>query len=256
MDRSRYRYYWDLWSVLVLTELKLRYNHTILGYFWSVANPLVSGLILFVAFDYALKVRVENFFLYLLSGLFPWQFFNNCMVQSSEVFLRNRNLLKKVIFPRFMLVLAMVGQNAIHFCMALPVFFLALLWYQPVGSLTALFYVPLLLINQGILVIGVSAAIGTLNLFFRDMQNLTTVLTNLWFYATPVIFKTSMLPDRLRWLFFLNPMTPVIELWHQALLTQTLDPGLLAYSFGLNLVILWFGMAVYHRWEARFAEVV
>ena len=256
MVSLRYQYYWDLWSILVWKELKLRYNNTILGYFWSVANPLVAGVILFVAFDYTLKVKVENFFLYLLCGLFPWQFFNNCMVQSGEVFLRNRDLLKKVIFPRFMLVMAMVGQNAVHFCMALPVFFIALFWYQPKGVAMAAVYVPVLLINQGILVVGVSAAIGTLNLFFRDMQSLTAVLTNLWFYATPVIYKVSMIPEKFRWMFFFNPMTPVIELWHQALLLQEIDLGLLAFSFGYNLTILWVGIWVYRHWEARFAEVV
>lgn len=253
---ARYQYFWDLWSVLVWKELKLRYNNTVLGYFWSVANPLVAGIILFVAFDYTLKFKVENFFLYLLCGLFPWQFFNNCMVQSAEVFLKNRDLLKKVIFPRFMLVMAMVGQNAIHFCMALPVFFIALLWYQPQGALLALLYVPVLLLNQGILVIGVGAAVGTLNLFFRDMQSLTMVLTNLWFYATPVIYKVSMIPEQFRWAFYLNPMTPVIELWHEALLSQTMDPELLGFSFAYNLAILWAGLSVYRHWEARFAEVV
>ena len=120
----------------------------------------------------------------------------------------------------------------------------------------AALYVPVLLINQGILVIGVSAAIGTLNLFFRDMQSLTAVLTNLWFYATPVIYKVSMIPEKFRWMFFFNPMTPVIELWHQALLLQEIDLGLLAFSFGYNLMILWVGIWVYRHWEARFAEVV
>lgn len=242
--------------ILVWKDLRLRYKKTVFGYFWSVANPLAAGAVLFVAFDYALKMPVENFFLYLLSGLFPWQFFINCTVQAADVFLRDRDLLKKVVFPRFMLVLAMVGHNAAHFLMALPVFFLALLWHQQDHLGMAALFVPLLLINQAILAIGISLMIGTLNLFFRDIANLTVVMTNLWFYATPVIYKAAMLPEKYRLLFFLNPMTPVIELWHLALLSGTTDWQLLLYSFGYNLVVLAVGLMVYRNWEARFAEVV
>lgn len=241
--------------ILVWKDLKLRYKNTVFGYVWSLANPLVSGAVLFIAFEYTLKFPVENFFLYLLSGLFPWQFFVNCTVQAAEVFLRDRDLLKKVIFPRFMLVLAMVGHNAAHFVMALPVLLLALLWQQ--HSLTwSLLYIPLLILNQGALAIGVSLAIGTLNLFFRDMANLTVVLTNLWFYATPVIYKSSMLPAPYRWLFFLNPMTPVIELWHGVLLDGAMDWLLFLYSSSVNLVVLATGIWIYRHWEERFAEVV
>lgn len=241
--------------ILVWKDLKLRYKNTVFGYLWSLANPLVSGAVLFIAFEYTLKSPVENFFLYLLSGLFPWQFFVNCTVQSAEVFLRDRDLLKKVIFPRFMLVLAMVGHNAAHFIMALPVLLLALFWQQNFFTLSLL-YIPVLVVNQGVLAIGVSLAIGTLNLFFRDMANLTVVLTNLWFYATPVIYKSSMLPEQYRWLFFINPMTPVIELWHGVLLTGTIDWLLLLYSSAVNLVVLTSGVWIYRHWEERFAEVV
>ena len=250
-------YYWDLWLTLIIKELKLRYKNTVFGYLWSVANPLVAALVLFFAFRHALRLQGgEYYFAYLVSGMFPWQFFSTSMNQAPTVFVSNANLLKKVVFPRFMLILALVGQNLLHFMFALPIlFFLLAVWGPPGFGLRWLWVLPLVM-NQCLLIVGLVSLLGTLNLFFRDIGNLTMVALNLCLYATPVMYPLASMPEEVRWLLFVNPMTSVVELWHQGLLGPELQTGLLVFSLAYNCVILAAGVWLYRRWQGRFAEVV
>ena len=102
IDMKSLTYYRDLVQVLISKELKVRYKNTVLGYLWSVANPIAFALTFFIAFKNTLKIDIENYILYLLVGLFPWQFFANAIGQAPSMFLANANIIKKVIFPRFL----------------------------------------------------------------------------------------------------------------------------------------------------------
>ncbi len=180
---KKYHYYLELLIVLVSKELKIRYKSTFFGYLWSVASPLAFALTFYVVFSHAMRFAMDNYLVYLLAGMFPWQYFNNSVNQSPFVFLGNASLIKKVTFPRIMLAMAMLGNNAIHFLLAIPVL-LAFIW----GSGLAFHWsnIPwafILFLNQSLVVLGAVLFLGTSNLFFRDMENLTQVCMNLLFYA-------------------------------------------------------------------------
>lgn len=250
------RYYRDLIEILVSKELKIRYKNTILGYVWSLANPIAFALTFFVAFKNALRLDIPNYILFLLVGLFPWQFFANAIGQAPSMFIANANIIKKVIFPRFLLVFGLVGNHAFHFALTIPVLLLFMLGYHVVPDIILFLGLPVLFINQLVLIVGLSLFISSLNLFFRDMENLTQVLTNLLFYLTPVLYKRDMIPAEYQVFFSLNPMTNVVELWRGLMLSNSINVDLLLQSAGVNLLWLLVGILVYKKLEKRFAEVV
>lgn len=249
-------YYRDLVEVLVSKELKIRYKNTILGYVWSLANPIAFALTFFIAFKNALRLDIPNYILFLLIGLFPWQFFANAIGQAPSMFIANANIIKKVIFPRFLLIFGLVGNHAFHFGLTLPVLLLFMLGYGVIPNIVFFLGLPILFFNQLILIIGLSLFISSLNLFFRDMENLTQVLTNLLFYLTPVLYKRDMIPAEYQLVLSLNPMTNVIELWRDLMLSNTINIDLLLKSSIVNLLWFLLGVLVYKKLEKRFAEVV
>ena len=249
-------YYRDLIEVLVSKELKVRYKNTVLGYVWSLANPIAFALTFFIAFKNALRIDIPNYILFLLIGLFPWQFFANAIGQAPSMFLSNAHIIKKVTFPRFLLIFGLVGNHAFHFAMTLPILLLFMLFFHVVPNITYFVGLPILFLNQLLLIVGLSLFISSLNLFFRDMENLTMVLTNLLFYLTPVLYKRDMIPQEYQIFLTLNPMTNVIELWRKLMLENWLDMSLLLESFIVNICVFIIGALVYKKLERKFAEIV
>lgn len=251
------KYIYDLLKTIVIKELKVRYKNTYLGYLWSVANPVLFALTFYFAFKNSLKLSIANYLLYLLLGLFPWQYFSNSITQGTSVFLVNANLIKKVIFPRYMLIAGLVGNHAVHFICTIPVMYGFMLAYGVFPVAIQLIGVPLVFINQSILIIGLTLILGTLNLFFRDMENLTSVLTNVLFYLTPIIYEKKYLPLELQHILMYNPMTLIIEQWRDLLLNNGyINFEMLGISFAYNCVFLVIGIIIYRHFERRFAEVV
>lgn len=253
---KKLHYYLELLIVLIGKELKIRYKNTVFGYLWSVASPLAFALTFYVVFSHTMRLDMENYLVFLLAGMFPWQYFNNSVNQSPWVFLGNASLIKKVTFPRVMLALAMMGNNAIHFLLALPVLLVFLWMGNIVFHWQNILWLFILFFNQSLIVFGAVLFLGTTNLFFRDMENLTQVLMNLLFYLTPVLYPIKVIPQEYRLLLSLNPMSQVIELWHQLFLQNQVDYHLLLTSFSYNLLICIVGYWCYRSMEKRFAEVV
>lgn len=249
-------YYYDLIKTLIIKELKVRYKNTFFGYMWSILNPLVFAITFYFAFKNSLKLSVDNYLLYLLIGLFPWQYFANAVNQASCVFLVNATLIKKVIFPRYILILGLVGNHAIHFLCTFPVMYFFMWYYNCYPELIQIIGIPILFINQSILIVGLGFILGTLNLFFRDMENLTSVLMNVLFYLTPIIYQKNMLPDNIQFLLMFNPMTWVVESWRMLLLEGNFSLEMVSISFLYNIIFLLIGWIVYKYYEKRFAEVV
>lgn len=254
--KENIKYYCDLIEVLISKELKIRYKNTVLGYFWSLANPIAFALTFFVAFKNALRIDIENYILFLLIGLFPWQFFANAIGQAPSMFVANANIIKKVIFPRFLLVFGLVGNHAFHFALTIPILIVFMLFYHVIPSGILIIGIPILFVNQLLLVSGLSLLISSLNLFFRDMENLTMVLCNLLFYLTPVLYERNMVPEEYQIILSLNPMTNIVELWRALLLHNHFELDIFMVSCMFNAIIFLIGVFTYRKLERRFAEIV
>jgi lipopolysaccharide transport system permease protein len=249
------RHYRDLVLVLLTKELKLRYKFTVLGYAWSVLHPLAFALVYFILLNRIMRVDID--LLKLICAMFPWQWFQNSVSASNNVFLGNWTLIKKVRFPRSTLVVAGVLNDLVHFAASIPVILAFMLGFDILPSLSWIWQVPALTAIQLGFILGLSLLMGTANLFFRDLERLTSILTMLWFFATPVLFGVEQLRRAgLEWMLYLNPMAPMVEGWRTVFLQGTLDPRLLAAAAAWSLVSLGIGSLVYRRHEWRFAEIV
>jgi len=254
--RARLQYLRDLVLVLTQKEIELRYRSSWLGYVWSIANPLAFAVLYFIAFGIFMQVQIPNYPLFLIAGLFPWQWLANSVNASPTLFLLNATLLKKVRFPKNVLVAATVLNDAFHFILSIPVILAFLLFYGLVPSWSWVIGVPLLVLAQFMLVYGLALAIASLNLFFRDLERLTVLLVTFLFFLTPVVYPASMIPEEYRVLIRLNPVAPVIASWQELFLSASLNWSLIALGYLYALMALGVGSFIYQKLSWKFAEVV
>lgn len=248
--------YTDLLIVLLQKELKVRYNNTVLGYVWSVANPLAFAMVYFFAFRLVMRVPVENYSLVLLSGVFPWQWFSNCIGSAPNIFVGNASIIKKVSFPWEVLSLCAVLNHMIHYIISLPIIILFLLIFHESPSWTWLYGVPILLAIQFTMSHGMTLILASFNLFFRDLERLVSILLQIIFFLTPIIYPEDSLPHAYRQLLFLNPFAPVIVSWRELILNGTFHKFYIL--LGLIYAILFgvLGRFIYKKLSWKFAEVI
>ncbi len=253
---ERAEYLRDLLLELTHKEIKVRYKSSILGYLWSVLNPLSMALIYFFAFKVVVRMPMENYPIFLIAGLFPWQWLFNSAVGSASSYLSNASLIKKTAFPRAFIPLSIVLNDLFHFIMSLPIS-LAFLYLGGMHvSLALLYGLPILIIAQLCLTFGLSLLVASVNVFFRDLERLMMILLSFTFYLTPIVYPLDMVPVQYRGLVFLNPVTPLI-LAYQGLLLRG-DFALLPVALALawSVVFLSLGLLAYRRLRWRFAEAL
>jgi lipopolysaccharide transport system permease protein len=246
----------DIIIVLTQKELKVRYKSNVLGYFWSVGHPLAFALVFFVAFKVVVRIPIEDYVLFLIAGLFPWQWFANSVNASPSLFLGNASIIKKVKFPRNLIVFSQVLQDMVHFILSIPVLVLFVFIYGKSPSVSWIYGIPIMLIIQFFLIYGVCLFISSVNLFFRDLERLTTIFMMLLLYFTPVIYSETMIPDKYRIYMHANPLASFVVNWRNLLLNGSVDWLLIAESLIYSLIILAIGQATYKKLNWRFAEVL
>lgn len=246
----------DLIYILTIKEIKTRYKNNVLGYFWSLANPLAYAIIFYFAFGIIFRFKMENYALFLICGLFPWQWLNNSAVTSANVFLSNANLIKKAIFPRYIVVIASCFQEGFHFLMTIPIILLFMLFFDVEINSMLLLAIPVLLLIQFILVIGLSLIIGTLNVFFRDINYIVQVFFQMMFYMTPILYPLSKIPEEYVGYMMLNPFLPIISCWREIFLYGTVEMNYVILAFIYSIVFLVIGVFTYNRLSWKFAEAM
>lgn len=246
----------DITYQLLQKELRVRYKNLSLGYLWSIANPLVYAVLYFAVFKIVMKVKIANFPVFLIAGLFPWQWFSNSVLVGPWTFLGNAPLIKKVIFPRYLLSAVAVGQDLVHFLVSIPVIVLFLFVFKNTPSIMWFIGIPLLSLIQLVLTYGANLLIATINLFFRDMERLVQVAMTFLFYSTPVVYDISMVPEKYRSFLYLNPVAPLIISWRTLFLAGELDWSNIGIASVWALLLLAVGQLVYTKLSWRFAEIL
>ncbi len=252
----------ELMVNLTLRELRGKYKRSLLGWSWSLLNPLASMLVFTIVFAVFIGLDppsgdpsgMQNFAFFLLCGLLPWNFLSNGVSGSMGVLVGNSNLIKKVYFPREILVAANVASWVVALLLELAVLAVALMM---AGNLVLPWLVPVLFLVavQTMFVFGVGLVLSVLNVYFRDIQHLVAILLQMWFYATPIVYSVEQVPERWRGLYELNPMVRFVEAYRDCLYDLRL-PTLLdtAYLVGVAAVTLGLGLLVFSRLEAKLAE--
>ena len=241
-----------------MRNLKIRYQGSVLGFFWTLLNPLFMMLIYLVIFVHIMKIKIRVE--YLLTGLIPWQFFAMSLSDAANSIVGHSNLVKKTHFPRIILPLAMVVANLINFLLSLLVLFVFLIILK-VSFTLQLIYLPLIILFQTILCLGLSLIIACSNVYFRDTEHILSIVLMAWFFLTPIIYPLDLafgaLSGKLFYLYLINPMTPIAIVYRHIFLGSALGVSpFLFLSFCLPGIIFTIGAYVFFKFEGDFADVL
>lgn len=256
MIPAKWIWYRDLVFVLVSKDLATRYKGSVLGFCWSVLNPLASACVFYVVFGLFMRMNVPHFIVVLLSAMFPWQWFSNSVNEGAMIFLANPTLVKKVAFPRQAIPLVMNLQHMVHFLLSLPVLAAFMLAEGLWPGVNWLWDVPLLAVLTLAMTYGLSLFLGSLNLFLRDIGNLVSVFVQVAFFGTPIMYVLSIVPETYLWCFKVNPVAPLFICWRAALYEGSIPVEWLPYAVGYSALSMVLGMLVFRSLERRFAEVM
>ena len=247
----------DLVATLTIKDIKVRYKRTYLGYAWSLLNPLVYAVTYWIAFKAILNIRVEGYFVFLLAGLFPWQWLSNSMMLAPKAFLGNAPLIKKIHFPRHLIVVSSVLTEGLHFALCIPIL-AVLVTASNRGHVTTawLWGAPLLLLLQGAMTYGIALSMASLNVFFRDLERILALGMTVLFFLTPVIFEQAMVPPAFQPLIAINPFTPLIAGWRALFLDGAVDWTAAGHAAIFATIAVIVGQLVYGRLQWKFAEAL
>ncbi len=250
----RYR---ELLKNLVLKDLKLKYRGTVLGFLWSLVNPLMMIVVYTLAFTYILRIRTEGFVFFLMLGILAWTFFSSSVTMAAGSIADSGALLKSVFFPRAILPIATVLFNLAQYLLTIAVFLpvmLVIYHVQPAGPMLLF---PVFLGLQVLFTIGVGLALSTGTAFFRDIRHLLDIALAVMFWTTPIVYELSMVPERARLPILLSPMSPFIVAYQQMFYYREWpDPVVWFVATTYAVGALGLGAALFLAFQDRFAEQV
>lgn len=250
--------YRELLYFLIWRDVKVRYKQTALGVAWAIIQPVFTMIVFSLFFGRLGKIPSDGipYPIFSFAALVPWTFFAHGMGQASNSLVGSANLIKKVYFPRLSIPIASVTSGIIDFSIAFIVLLGMMLYYGILPTLNVI-WLPFLLLLTVVTSLGVSLWLSALNVQFRDVRHVLPFLIQLWFFATPIAYPSSLLSEPWRTLYSLNPMVGVVEGFRWALLGTETAPGPMLVVSSLTALALLVGGAFYfRRLEKTFADVI
>lgn len=252
-------YLWDyreLIGNLVVSDLKIKYANSVLGFAWSLLNPLMMMVILYLVFSNIYKNNQENFIIYLLIGILSWRFFSTVTTSALESIVMKQSLVKKIFIPREILTLSVVISGLISSFLEFSVL-LPLLVILGVGIYSTIVIFPVVQILFFLIIYGLSLILASLYVYFRDLNQIWQVAIQLGFFLCPIVYPLSFIPEKFQAYYMLNPVTRVIGMYRDIFLNGTI-PGLSDFLVVLAFVaiLLIAGNLVFNKLSRRFAEEV
>lgn len=248
--------YRELIKNLVISDLKIKYANSILGFAWSMLNPLMMMIILYFVFSNVFKNNQDNFVLYLLIGILSWRFFSLVTVSALKSIVMNPSMVKKIYVPREALTLSAVLSGLISSFLEFTVL-LPLLIFFGVGVSMAIVFFPVIHIVYFMMIYGLALILASLYVYFRDLNQIWEVIIQLGFYLSPIVYPLSLVPDRFLGFYLLNPITRVIimyrDIFFKGVIPDLFD-FLVILAFGAALMAA--GTMVFRRLSRRFAEEI
>jgi lipopolysaccharide transport system permease protein len=251
--RSRELLYFLIWR-----DVKVRYKQTLLGAAWAILQPLLTMVVFSIFFGKLARMPSDGvpYPLFAYVALVPWTFFANGLILSSGSLVSNQTLLRKVYFPRLVIPISAVASGLIDFGIAFVVL-LGLAARYGVTPTSHMLWLPALVLLALVTALGVGLWFSALNVLYRDIQYVVPFLVQVWLYATPIVYPSSLVPERWRTLYALNPMVGVVEGFRWALLGTGTGPGpMILVSAAAALALMIGGLFFFRRMEKSFSDVV
>jgi lipopolysaccharide transport system permease protein len=250
--------YRDLIWMWVVREVRVRYKQSLLGVAWAILQPLALTVVFTIVFSRLVRIDTGGvpYPVFAYAALVPWSFFTTSLSFGIPSLVNNLNLVTKIYFPREVLPLGSVGAAFVDFLAALVVFAGMLVFYGLWPGVRALWVIPLLTI-QILLSIGITLLGSAIIVFFRDMRFVVPLLTQIWMYATPIIYPVELVPEHLWPYYFLNPMAGIVDGYRRSLVMGQ-EPRMSALLLAtlISFLLLLLGYTLFKRVEPFFADLI
>ena len=250
--------YRELLYFLIWRDIKVRYKQTVMGAAWAIIQPFFTMVVFTIFFGRLAKMPSDGipYPIFSYAALVPWTFFANGLNQGSSSLVSSANLIKKVYFPRLAIPVATVLSGIVDFALAFIVL-IGMMFYYGIIPTAHIFWLPLFLLLSLIISLGVSLWLSAMNVQFRDVHFVIPFLTQLWLFATPIAYPSSLLSEPWRTIYGINPMVGVVEGFRWALLGTNTAPGpVILVSSLVSLATLVSGALYFRRMEKNFADIV
>ncbi len=242
---------------LVHRDLRGRYKASVLGFLWTFIVPLCQLLVYTVVFSVILQSGIEKFYLYLFIGLIPWNFFSTCLTGGASCILQQQSLVNKIFFPREVVPVSFVTAAFVNMLYCEIVVFAVCLFSGVHFSLAGLLCLPLVMLIEYILTLGITMIISALDVYFRDLEHILGILSMAWMFMTPIMYDISIVPENLMPVFQLNPMTSIITAYRDIMYAGSAPkPETLGIAAGMGILFLLVGFLVFGKMKRRFSEVM
>jgi lipopolysaccharide transport system permease protein len=247
----------ELLRSMIIRNLKVKYQRSLLGFVWTLFNPLATVAILVLIFSHVVRIPLTNYWAFVLSGYFVW----NCMLQTlnmgTYIFAEHSRLTRSVSFPSEILVFGAVGSRVVEFLAEIILIMALLAAFHHFHIPASYALLPVLVVLQILIAIGLALPIATLSVFYYDVQHALPIALTTLFYLSPVFYPVEMVPEAVRPFYFMNPMAGLLSLYHHILYLGRMPPlPLLLGVIAAALVVYSVGYAVFKRYASVYAEIV
>lgn len=240
---------------LIHKNLRGRYVGTILGFMWTMLNPLLQLAVYTMVFSVILRAGIDKYYLFLFVALIPWLFFSNSLTGGAGIIVHEKNLVTKIYFPREILPISHVTTQFVNMLYAFVVVLVVSLLSGGSTNLLAWFYLPIVMVVEYIFALGCVLAISALTVYFRDLEFILPILTMAWQFLTPIMYSPDMVPEQIMPIFLMNPMTSIIMAYRDVLYYGRYpELQTLLMPFVLSLITLILGFMIFRKLQRGFAE--
>jgi len=247
-------HYREMIYMLVKRELRGRYKGSVLGFFWTFLNPLLQLTVYTMVFSFIMRAGIENYHIFLFVALIPWIFLATSVQGGSTCILGQKSMVSKIYFPRQVLPIAHVTTCFVNMLLCFIVVFIVVALSIGLKGVLLIYLIPIMLIEY-LVALGLTFIVSAVTVYFRDMEHILGIVVMAWQFLTPVMYSIDMVPEEMRGVFVLNPMTSVISAYRAVLYYQTMpEAGTMLSALVMGVVSLIVGWFLFERLQRNFAE--
>jgi len=240
---------------LVKRDLRGRYKGSVLGFLWTFINPLLQLMVYTMVFSVILRAGIDKYYLFLFVALIPWIFFSGSVTAGSSCIIAQKDLVKKIYFPREVLPITHVTTCFVNMLLSFIVIFFVIAISGVGINFSALCYLPIIMIVEYILALGMAMIFSALTVYFRDLEHILGIIVMAWQFLTPIMYSIDIVPENIMPVFMANPMTPIIIAYRDILYYKQIPHvSTLLHAFILGIVILIIGSIVFDKLQKHFVE--
>jgi lipopolysaccharide transport system permease protein len=258
VDWSALWEYRELGYILIWRDITVRYKQTAIGVAWVILQPLITMMIFTAIFGIMAKMPSDGIWypVFSLTALLPWTYFSQAVTRAGESVVVNAKIVSKIYFPRLWLPLAMVVSPLVDFALSMVLLF-GLLFYAGIPLTWKVVTLPVFILLAMLTALGLSLFTSAMNAKYRDVGHAIPFVIQIWMYLSPIVYPVSLVPERWRWIYGLNPMAGVIEGFRWALLGRTApDPIVMVESLVVLVLVIIAGLVYFRQMERQFADII